>query len=89
MIVKAAVKIYDARQDKEVVIPCHRHADVYELLYNLGYQTNVDYQPIQEGFLDEHDIFLDRHHAWLDAVHDKQLMVIDPNCRRLYSEDLW
>ena len=89
MIAKAAVKIMDLRQNKEVIVPCHRHSDVFQILYTLGYKKLIDYHTIAEGFLDENDVFLDRHHAWLEAVRSKQLMVIDNSCKELYSEDLW
>ena len=91
MITKAAVKIFDIRQNKEIIIPCHRHCDAYEILYNFGYKKNIDYYKIQEGFLDEDDVFLDRHCAYLEAMYDHQLMVVDKNikCQELFSEDLW
>ena len=91
MIVKAAVKIFDVKQNREIIIPCHRHSDCYEILYNLGYRKNIDYYTIQEGFLDKDDVFLDRHHAYLDAMYDHQLMIVDKNikCQELFSEDLW
>ena len=89
MIAKAAVKIMDLRQNKEVIIPCHRHCDAFAILHAFGYKKLIDYKVIAEGFLDENDVFLDRHYAWLDAVHSKQLMVIDNSCKELYSEDLW
>lgn len=89
MITKAAVKIFDIRQNKEITLPTHRHADIYEILYNLGYKKDVDYRLIKEGFLDEDDVFLDRHAAWLDAVHSNQLMVIDNSCKELFSEDIY
>ena len=91
MITKAAVKIFDVKQNKEMIIPCHRHCDAYEILYNFGYKKNIDYYTIQEGFLDEDDNFLDRHRAYLEAMYDHQLMVVDKNikCQELFSEDLW
>lgn len=89
MITKAAVKIMDLRQNKEIIIPCHRHCDAFQILYTLGYKKQVDYRTIAEGFLDENDVFLDRYNAWLEAVRSKQLMVIDNSCKELYSEDLW
>ncbi len=90
MIVKAAVKIMDLRQNKEVIIPCHRHHDAYFILHEFGYKRQ-DFKTICEGFLDEHDTFLDRHRAYLEAMYDHQLMVVDKNikCQELFSEDLW
>lgn len=91
MITKAAIKIFDIRQNKEIIIPCHRHCDVYEILYNFNYKKNIDYYTIQEGFLDEDDTFLDRHCAYLEAMYSHQLMVVDKNikCQELFTEDLW
>ena len=91
MIAKAAVKIFDIRQNKEIIIPCHRHCDAYEILYNFGYRKNIDYHIIQEGFLDENGVFLDRHHAYLEAMYDHQLQIVDKNikCQELFSEDLY
>lgn len=91
MIAKAAVKIFDIRQNKEIIIPCHRHCDAYEILYNFGYKKNIDYYKIQEGFLDEDGIFLDRRRAYLEAICNHQLMIVDKNikCQELFTEDLW
>ena len=89
MITKAAVKIFDIKQNKEIILPAHRHADIYEILYKLGYKKNIDYYKIQEGFLDEDDNFLDRHAAWLDAVYSHQLLVINNNYKELFSEDIY
>lgn len=91
MVVKAAVKIFDIKQNKEVILPVHRHADAFEILYNLGYKRNIDYTEIAQGFLDEDDIFLDRHCAYLEAIYSHQLIIVDKNikCQELFSEDLW
>lgn len=90
MITKAAVKIFDIRQNKEVTLPTHRHADIYEILYDLGYKKDVDYRLIKEGFLDEDDVFLDRHAAWLDAVYSHQILTNNNNnCKELFSEDIY
>lgn len=88
MIVKAAVKIFDIKQNKEIILPAHRHVDIYEILYNLGYKKDVDYHLIKEGFLDENDVFLDRHAAWLDAVYSHQI-VSNNNYKELFSEDIY
>lgn len=89
MITKAAVKIFDIKQNKEVILPVHRHADAFAILYNLGYKRNIDYTEIAQGFLDEDGVFLNRHLAWLDAVHSNQLLIVDNSCRELYSEDIY
>lgn len=83
MIVSAAVKIRDLKQDKVIVIPCHRHCDVFEILHLL----NIEYTPLAQGFLDEHDHFYNR----IDAKkHAQQVgQITDTEFPELYSEDLW
>ena len=90
MICRAAVKIYDKRQDKEITSPCHRHCDAFQILKDFGYKRFTDYEEIAQGFLDEHDNFLDRIDARLHAVECKQLQYDEPyTIAELYSEDLW
>lgn len=97
MICRAAVKIYDKRQDKEIVIPCHRHCDAFQILHDFGYRKNIDFHEIAQGFLNEHDNFLNRVEAWIEANQCCQFLdsyieehigdYIGPT--ELYSEDLW
>ena len=89
MICRAAVKIFDKRQDKEIIIPCHRHSDAYKVLYNFNYRKNIDYFIIEKGFLNEDDIFLNRREAYLEAKQSNQLLIISSHTNSLYSEDLW
>lgn len=92
MICRAAVKIFDKRQDKVIVIPCHRHCDAFQILHDFGYKRFTDYEEVAQGFLDEHDVFLDRIDAHLHACMCKQLKCDDPSAytiAELYSEDLW
>lgn len=89
MIVKAAVKIMDLRQNKEWIIPCHRHCDAFYILKELNYKKNIDYKEIEQGFLDEHDNFYNRVDAWHEAYKYRQLKMVDPSCHELFSEDLW
>jgi hypothetical protein len=89
MIVKAAVRIEDLRQNKEIVIPCMRHCDVFYILKELGYKKDIDYKELEQGFLDEHDNFYNRVEAWHEAYKYRQLMMVDPNYHELFSEDLW
>jgi len=90
MITSAAVRIWDKKQDKEVILPVHRHCDAFYILKELGYSPK-DFISTQkdQGFLDEKDNFYDRisayEHAWL---HD-QILVDDYTPRELFSEDLW
>lgn len=100
MICRAAVKIYDKRQDKVIVIPCHRHCDAFQILHDFGYKRFTDYEEIAQGFLDEHDNFLSRHDAWREAKRCNQFTAeyrAELASRRyhpatpteLFSEDLW
>ena len=73
MIKNGAVKIFDLRQNKEVIIPCHRHCDPYNILTALGYKRDVDYYEIEQGFLDEWNNFLDRQRAWQNAYRNGQI----------------
>lgn len=95
MICRAAVKIYDKRQDKEIIIPCHRHCDAFLILKEFGYNRFADYEELAQGFLNEYDEFLSRTEAWREARKNNQIIVIDDTlsylnpCKELYSEDLW
>lgn len=89
MIVSAAVKIKDLRQDKEIIIPCHRHCDAFYILKQFAYKKNIDYKEIEQGFLDEHDNFYNRVEAWHEAYKYRQLKMVDPSYHELFSEDLW
>ena len=89
MICRAAVKIYDKRQDKEIIIPCHRHCDAFQILHDFNYKKNVDFQEIEQGFLDEHDNFVNRIAAWYEAKKCNQLVDDSNRPTELYSEDLW
>ena len=88
MIARAAVKIFDKRQDKEIIIPCHRHCDAFLILKEFGYKRFEDYEEIAQGFLDEHDSFYERVSAWRHAREYGQVAV-EYSPRELYSEDLW
>ena len=95
MICRAAVKIYDKRQDREIIIPCHRHCDAFQILKEFGYKRFTDYEEIAQGFLNEKDEFLTRTEAWVEAKRCMQVLEIDfalpylYACKELYSEDLW
>lgn len=87
MIVKAAVKIFDKKQNKELILPAHRHCDIFYILKEFDYQKNRDYQELEQGFLDEHDNFYNRVEAYKHAVENKQ--IASNQITELYSEDLW
>ena len=89
MITKAAVKIFDERQQKEIIIPCHRHSDAFYILHAFGYKAKQEYREIAQGFLDENDNFLNRVEAWEEARRCRQLKMVDPTYHCLFSEDLW
>ena len=88
-ITHAAVKIYDKRQEKEIIIPCHRHYDAFRILKEFGYQKNIDYKELEQGFFDSRGDFLDRRHAYRRACITGQIEDFSINDRDLYSEDLW
>ena len=86
MIVKAAVKIFDKKQNKELILPAHRHCDIFYILKQFGY-SKKDYKEIAQGFLDEHDNFYNRVEAKRIASECGQIKEKYPG--ELYSEDLW
>lgn len=87
MITRAAVKIHDLRQNKEIIIPCHRHCDAFLILKEFGYKQVIDYKILEQGFLDEHDNFYSRVAAKRHALACAQ--IIETEFSELYSEDLW
>lgn len=92
MICRAAVKIYDKCQNKEMIIPCHRHCDAFLILKEFGYKRFEDYIEIEQGFLDEYNNFMNRVEAYDHAVKNNQIYVSDKyfySSKELCSEDLW
>ena len=91
MIVSAAVKIKDLRQDKEIIIPCHRHCDAFYILKQFNYKKDIDYKEIAQGFLTEEDKFYNRVQAYDHALSEWQLNedVLEEHRKELFSEDLW
>lgn len=85
-MVRAAVKIYDQKQDKEIVIPCHRHCDAFVILKEFGYSSK-DYKVLDQGFLDANDNFYNRIDARRSAIESGQIETSEYS--ELYSEDLW
>ena len=86
MVTRAAVKIFDNKQQKEIIIPCHRHCDGYYILKEFGYHWD-DYTTLKQGFLDEHDNFLTRMEAAQEAIKCAQ---VSPDFYgELYSEDIY
>ena len=89
----AAVKIMDLRQNKEVIIPCHRHCDAFHILHDLGYKIG-DFKTLGYGFLVGHDErFVSRTEAYKMAWDNGQLQQEEYDrgyaVRELFSEDVW
>ena len=84
MISKAAVSVLLTDTNEKIIIPCHRHPDAYYILYKL----HIKYKPIEEGFLDEMDVFHNRADSYQIAkncgqIKDKTESIL------LYTEDIW
>ena len=88
MIVSAAVRIFDFKQNKFWNIPCHRHWQAFYILKEFGYKKS-DFREIAQGFLDERYNFYDRVAAHKHAWGHGQLKEDYYNPRELFSEDLW
>ncbi len=91
-IVKAAVKIMDLRQNKEIIIPCHRHCDAFEILHEFGYKIG-DFKTLEQGFLDQDGEFHNRVDSFRIAWNALQLKY-EHYCKgfkptELFSEDVW
>lgn len=89
MIVKAAVKVLNLHTNEEMIIPCHRHCDAFYILKMFNMRRDIDYAELAQGFLDENDKFYNRVEAWHEAYKYRQLKMVDPSHRELFSEDLW
>ena len=97
MIISAAVKILLKKENREVIIPCHRHGDAYKILKDLGFQPS-DFETVKQGFIayvvDPDDPFngtenfLDRKEALAHAKMNRQILT-SMNDEELYSEDLY
>ena len=88
MITEAAVKIFDKKQGKELILPCHRHWNVFYILKQVGYTPN-DYDIIEQGFFNEKGEFLNRIAAKIEAKRCNQLLPHTLPHLELFSEDLW
>lgn len=88
MITSAAVKIKDLRQNKEIIIPCHRHCNSFYILKEFGYRRHIDYEEISQGFLDDNGNFYNRIEAYKIACNCGQI-VSDLFSHELFSEDLY
>ena len=88
IILCAALKIAD------VVIPCCRHSDGWEMIFKLNVKIKDD-MPIADGFITTENEFLTREEAFKVAMSNGQLSEvtrqhkIDNLEHELYSEDLY
>lgn len=91
MIICAALRLVNHKQD--IVIPCHRHANGYQMLRDLV----IDYHnfDIIEGFIDHKNKFLNRKEAFVhwnecgqSSAEDRQRKFKTEEVE-LYSEDLY
>lgn len=88
MIVSAAVRFYDRKQNKEIILPVHRHCDAFLILKEFGYsRDDFDSTLSDQGFLDEEGRFYDRVKAKQHAISCNQIE--SSPYPELYSEDLW
>ena len=97
MITAAAVKILLKKENREIIIPCHRHGDAYKILKDLGFQSS-DFKTVKQGFIayvvdpDKRinwiETFLDRKEALAHAKMNRQILT-SMSDDELYSEDLW
>ena len=97
MITAAAVKILLKEENREVIIPCHRHGHAYQILRDLGFQPS-DFKTVKQGFIayevDPDDpfngteFFLDRKEALTHAKMNRQILTSESD-DELFSEDLW
>lgn len=99
MVTRAAVKIdyWNHNTKQEVIIPCHRHCDAFQILHDFGFIKGVDFREKEQGFLNEKGEFLTRAEAWLEAKRCNQFLdtyieehiddIVPPMI--LYSEDIW
>lgn len=99
MVTRAAVKIdyWNHNTKQEVIIPCHRHCDAFQILHDFGFIKGVDFREKEQGFLNEKGEFLTRTEAWREAKRCNQFLdsyieehindIVPPTI--LYSEDIW
>lgn len=90
MITRAAVKLYLIQENKEIILPVHRHCDAFKIMKLLGYKPG-DYKDKGQGFLTNKNIYLDREAAAEHAYACGQLKddIESIHITTLFSEDLW
>jgi hypothetical protein len=92
MIASACVIIHtkEIYGDREITIPCHRHADAFYIISQLLDSDEIDKPRTEQGFLTHDGTFLNRYDAMDEAIKCNQLPpYAKDECVELYSEDLW
>ena len=92
MIASACVIIHTKEEygNREITIPCHRHADAFYIISQLLDRDEIDKPRTEQGFLTHDDRFLNRYDAMQEAIRCGQVPFgADKLCAELYSEDLW
>jgi hypothetical protein len=92
MIASACVIIHtkEIYGDREITIPCHRHADAFYIISQLLDSDEIDKPRTEQGFLTHDGTFLNRYDAMDEAIKCNQLPpYAKDECAELYSEDLW
>ena len=77
MIISAAVKILLKKENREVIIPCHRHGDAYKILKDLGFQPS-DFETVKQGFI-AYVVDPDKRINWIeiDKVLNERKLIMD------------
>lgn len=93
MIICSALKI-TTTDNNEIIIPCIRHSDGFAILAKLGFKKS-EFTHIEQGFVDNDNIFYDRKSALMKVKQIKQIPVsiivrkeYDYD-EELFSEDLY
>ncbi|MCQ2077630.1 MAG: hypothetical protein MJZ20_11520 [Bacteroidaceae bacterium] len=98
MILCAAIKFHIEKTDRDVIVPCWRHAEAFSILCDLGFEPKVGYKKIEEGFITTDNRFLNRVDAWEHAIKCGQINQTtrwyksdhnEPKPHELFSEDLY
>lgn len=90
MIICAAL-LLENKEQEEIVLPCWRHGDGYEMIREL----HIDAKVLKEGFMNHEGKFLDRYDALVHVMECGQLTQAnrwykeDNREAELYSEDLY
>lgn len=72
MIVSPAVKVYDKKQGKTLILPCHSYSDIPAIFNAFGYYEAI-YHILEKGFIDQNNRFYDKLAAYTEAWQCKQV----------------